>query len=459
MFEKPTIAILGLGHVGLLTALGFSELGWKVIGADNLREKANQIRAGVAPFYEPGLQDMLSSALRSGRFEVALNVQSAIENSDVIFVCVGTPQNEDGSADLSQIEAVGRLIAEHANSNKLVVEKSTTSVFTAKRLKDMMEKHKNLNWNIDVAVNPEFLREGTGLKDFLEPDRIVLGVESDSARDQLVTIYSPLLSKMDNENTGVVTHRNAKFVITDLNTAEIIKHASNSFLATKISFINSVADVCDKVGADIVKVAEAMGMDPRIGPSFLNAGIGFGGYCLPKDIKAFSKIGEDVGIDMAIFRAVSSVNEHRFIAILDKLKSSLGGLNGKCGAIWGLAFKPGTDDIRESPCVPIIKGLIDQGISVHLHDPEAINQFKKVMPRKPGLVEYFDSPEQAAKGTDFILITTEWQQYLQVNLSNIRDTMSNPLLIDCRNMLNPTHVRDAGFQYVGIGRPFLDKSQ
>ena len=296
MFEKPTIGILGLGHVGLPTALGFSKLGWRVIGADDLREKANQIRAGVAPFYEPGLQDLLSLALRSGRFEVAFNVQGAIENSDVIFVCVGTPQNEDGSADLSQIEAVGRLIAEHANSNKLVVEKSTTSVSTAKRLKDMMEKHKNLNWNIDVAVNPEFLREGTGLKDFFEPDRIVLGVESDSARDQLVTIYSPLLSKMDNENTGVVTHRNAKFIITDLNTAEIIKHASNSFLATKISFINTVADVCDKVGADIVKVAEAMGMDPRIGPSFLNAGIGFGGYCLPKDIKAFSKIGEDVGL-------------------------------------------------------------------------------------------------------------------------------------------------------------------
>lgn len=459
MFEKPTIGVLGLGHVGLPTALGFSELGWRVIGADDLTVKANQIRDGVTPFYEPGLEDLLSSSLHSGRFEVALNVQIAIESSDVIFVCVGTPQNEDGSADLSQIEAVGRLIAEHANSNKLVVEKSTTPVSTAKRLKETMKKHKDTNWNLDVAVNPEFLREGTGLRDFFEPDRIVLGVESDSARDQLVTIYAPLLSKMVNERTDDVTHMNAKFVITDLNTAEIIKHASNSFLATKISFINSVADVCDKVGADIAKVAEAMGMDPRIGPGFLNAGIGFGGYCLPKDIKAFSKIGEDLGVDMSIFRAVSSVNENRFMTVFSKLKNSLDDLNGKCGAIWGLAFKPGTDDIRESPCFPIIKGLIDQGMSVRLHDPEAIDQFKKAMPIRPGLVEYFDSPEQAAKGTDFILITTEWQQYLQVNLSNIRDTMSNPLLIDCRNMLNPLHVIDAGFQYAGIGRSFLDKSQ
>ncbi len=459
MFENPTIGVLGLGHVGLTTAVGFSELGWRVIGAEDLIEKASQIRAGVTPFYEPGLQDRLISALCSGKFEVALNVRSAIENSDVIFVCVGTPQNEDGSADLSQIEAAGRMIAEHANSDKLVVEKSTAPVSTAKRLKDMMRKHKASNWNIDVAVNPEFLREGTGLKDFFEPERIVLGVESESARDQLVTIYAPLLSEMTNEDADAITYTNTKFVITDLNTAEIIKHASNSFLATKISFINSVADICDKVGADIVKVAEAMGMDPRISPGFLNAGIGFGGYCLPKDVKAFSKIGEDFGVDMSIFRAVSSVNENRFITVLDKLKDSLGDLDGKCGAIWGLAYKPMTDDIRESPCVPIIKGLFDHGMSVRLHDPEAIDLFREAMPIKPGVIEYFDSPEQAAKDTDFILITTEWQQYLQVNLSSIRDTMSNPLLIDCRNMLNPIHVTDAGFQYVGIGRPFLDKSQ
>ena len=459
MFENPTIGILGLGHVGLTTAVGFSELGWRVIGAEDLIEKANQIRAGVTPFYEPGLQDKLNSALCSGKFEVALNVRTAIESSDVIFVCVGTPQNEDGSADLSQIEAAGRMIAEHANSDKLVVEKSTAPVSTAKRLKDMMRKHKAINWNIDVAVNPEFLREGTGLRDFFEPERIVLGVETESARDQLVTIYSPLLANMTNEDADTITHRNTKFVITDLNTAEIIKHASNSFLATKISFINSVADICDKAGADIVKVAEAMGMDPRIGPSFLNAGIGFGGYCLPKDIKAFSKIGEDFGVDMSIFNAVSSINENRFITVLDKLKNSLGDLDGKCGAIWGLAYKPRTDDIREAPCVPIITGLIDHGMSVRLHDPEAIDMFKKEIPIKAGVIEYFDSPEQAAKGTDFILIATEWEQYGQVNLSSIKDTMSNPLLIDCRNMLNPMHVTDAGFQYVGIGRPFLGKSQ
>ena len=337
MKDEVTVGVLGLGHVGLPTAVGFAELGCFVLGWDDSLEKIELIRAGISPFYEPGLQELLDSSISSGRFMVASSASDIISRADILFVCVGTPQNEDGSADLSQIEKVAMDISSYARTDKLVVEKSTTPVSTAKRIKETIGRYKDPKVNIDVAVNPEFLREGTGIKDFFNPDRIVIGVETEKSIRILQQLYEPLVKILKNR---VDDSGNKKIIVTDLNTAELIKHASNSFLAMKISFINMVSDICDVVGADVVKVALGMGMDPRIGLSFLNAGIGFGGYCLPKDINAFSKIGEDLGVDMSIVRAVSTINDKRYESVIGKLKSALCVLRDKKIAVWGLSFKP-----------------------------------------------------------------------------------------------------------------------
>lgn len=460
MASDITLGVLGLGHVGLPTAIGLAELGWNVIGADDQAEKANQIRGGDAPFYEPGLVELLRSNLDRGKFIVARSVEETIGKSDAIFVCVGTPQNEDGSADLSQIEAVGRVIAQNASSDLLVVEKSTTPVSTAKRLKDTMTRYAPNNLNIDVAVNPEFLREGSGMKDFFNPERIVLGVESESAKGLLVEIYAPLVAKQNNLNAGTIDQNHPKYLITDLNTAELIKHASNSFLATKISFINAVADICDQVGADVMNVSKGMGMDPRIGNSFLNPGLGFGGYCLPKDIKAFTKIGEDLGVDMSLFRAVSNINENRVARIVNKLKDRLWVLNGKVVAIWGLSFKPETDDIRESPSLFLVDALVEEGVKVKLHDPEAMDAFSSVRAPREGAIEYHDTPEDAAVGSYAIILATEWEDYGSIDFGSVKESMEYPLVIDGRNFLDPAKLIAAGLEYVGTGREdTFDKSE
>ena len=449
MKDEFTVGVLGLGHVGLPTAVGFAELGWFVLGWDDSLEKIELIRAGISPFYEPGLQELLDSSISSGRFMVASSAPDIISRADILFVCVGTPQNEDGSADLSQIEKVAMDISSYARTDKLVVEKSTTPVSTAKRIKETIGRYKDPKVNIDVAVNPEFLREGTGIKDFFNPDRIVIGVETEKSSRTLQQLYEPIVKRLKNR---VDDSGNEKIIVTDLNTAELIKHASNSFLAMKISFINMVSDICDVVGADVVKVALGMGMDPRIGLSFLNAGIGFGGYCLPKDINAFSKIGEDLGVDMSIVRAVSTINNKRYESVIRKLKSTLCVLRDKKIAVWGLSFKPETDDVREAPSIAIIKAMIAEGMIVKLHDPEAIEQFKEVLSPQHGLVEYCDSPEDACIGADCILVLTEWKQYLDVDLMSVKKSMVNPLLIDGRNMFDPLKVSQIGFQYLGMGR-------
>ena len=449
MKDEVTVGVLGLGHVGLPTAVGFAELGWFVLGWDDSLEKIELIRAGISPFYEPGLQELLDSSISSGRFMVASSASDIISRADILFVCVGTPQNEDGSADLSQIEKVAMDISSYARTDKLVVEKSTTPVSTAKRIKETIGRYKDPKVNIDVAVNPEFLREGTGIKDFFNPDRIVIGVETEKSIRMLQQLYEPLVKILKNR---VDDSGNEKIIVTDLNTAELIKHASNSFLAMKISFINMVSDICDVVGADVVKVALGMGMDPRIGSSFLNAGIGFGGYCLPKDVNAFSKIGEDLGVDMSIVRAVSTINNKRYESVIGKLKSALCVLRDKKIAVWGLSFKPETDDVREAPSIAIIKAMIEEGMIVKLHDPEAIEQFKEVLSPQHGLVEYCDSPEDACIGADCILVLTEWKQYLDVDLMSVKKSMVNPLLIDGRNMFDPLRVSQIGFQYLGMGR-------
>ena len=459
-FDSLTLGVLGLGHVGLPTALALAELGWPVLGGDDDPKITRLLRQGEIPFHESGLQNMLRKHLDTERFQVSPDVSTVIRESEVLFVCVGTPQRDDGSADLSQVESVARTIAKHLNGYKLIVEKSTVPVRTAERLKLVIEQHAASDHHFDVAVNPEFLREGTALDDFLNPERIVLGVDSDRARKLLLEIYGPLIERiqrLSNHGTrhdlekqpGVDTGR---LIVTDLNTAEIIKHASNSFLAMRVSFINVVSDLCQAAGADVEIVAKGMGADSRIGPHFLRAGLGFGGYCLPKDLTAFTRIGEEYGIDMTLLKAVSDINDARVERLLSSVRQALWVLEGKVLAIWGLSFKPGTNDVREAPSRKVVAHLLDQGASLRLYDPKAMNEFRALFPETSERLVYCGSPGEASRGADAILLLTEWSEFKEMDLAEVRDGMALPVIVDGRNLLDPDHVRQLGFEYHAMGR-------
>ena len=446
------IAVLGLGHVGLPTALGLADLGWSVIGSDDDLAKAKRLTRGEVPFYEPGVEELLRKHLDKGRFVVETDVGAALKEGTVLFVCVGTPQGDDGAADLSYLAQAARAIASNLNGYKLIVEKSTTPVQTADRLRQSILRQlrgttggSDDDTSFDVAVNPEFLREGSALSDFFNPDRIVLGVETDRATDLLLQIYRPLLDRMGKTASEAV-------VVTDINTAEIIKHASNAFLATKVSFVNMVADLCEATGANVEDVASGMGMDPRIGSQFLEAGIGFGGYCLPKDLRAFGWVAKEQGVDFSLLQEVERVNERRVEVFLSKLRSALWVIKGKTIAVWGLSFKPGTDDIREAPSLGVIQSLRAEGALLRLHDPQAMGEFKRVYPEDPPGIRYSDTAEDAADGAEAVLILTEWPQFLNVDMGQLRKSMSVPLIVDGRNLLEPSAARGSGFEYYSIGR-------
>ena len=445
------IAVLGLGHVGLPTALGLADLGWRVVGADDDSAKVELIGRGEVPFYEPGVEDLLKRHLDSGKFVAQADVTAAMRDATVLFVCVGTPQRSDGAADLSQVENVARSIASNLDGYKLIVEKSTTPVRTAQQVKQSIRRYSarpgsdGVGPEFDVAVNPEFLRESTALHDFFSPDRIVLGVESERATEALLRIYQPLLERMGKTVESSV-------IITDISTAEIIKHASNAFLATKVSLANMVADLCEATGADVDDVARGIGMDSRIGPHFLKAGIGYGGSCLPKDIRAFNWIAAQNGVDFSLLKEVERVNSARPDRLLSKLGQALWVVSGKTVAVWGLAFKPGTDDIREAPSLAVVKGLLEEGASLRLYDPEAMDEFQRHSGVGPEGLTYTDSAEDAADGAEALLILTEWPQFLDVDLAKLRDRMSVPLILDGRNLLDPANVRGLGFEYHSIGR-------
>ena len=453
---EPKLAVFGLGHVGLPTALGLAELGWHVIGAEDDRDKADRIARGEVPFFEPGVEDLLKKHLDTGRFEVRLDTAAAIRGSSVLFLCVGTPQREDGAADLSQLEGISRSIASNLNGYKLIVEKSTTPVRTAMEIKKSIQRHMGSEAStlgegrglpdFDVAVNPEFLREGKALHDFFNPDRIVLGVDSDRAARLLITVYRPLLASMDDTE-------GARVVVTDVNTAEIIKHASNAFLATKVSFINMVADLCEATGADIGDVAHGLGMDPRIGPQFLNAGIGYGGYCLPKDIRAFTWIASEHGVDFSMLKEVERVNVNRVERFVSRVRQALWVVKGKTMAVWGLAFKPGTDDVREAPSIAVVQRLLDEGARLRLYDPEAMDEFRLAVGESPPGLTYCGSAEEAAAGAEAILLLTEWDEFGEAVLSRARGGMAAPVIVDGRNHLDPEAARQMGFEYHSIGRP------
>lgn len=455
------IAVLGLGHVGLPTALGFAELGWHVVGSDEDTEKVRLLQAGEAPFYEPGLQTLLAKQLASGRFTLSGDVADVARAGNVLFVCVGTPQCENGEADLTQIELIAQTIARNLNGYKLIVEKSTVPAITALWIKRTITRYasvrahsegENCSWSrafsrgpaqeslgytFDVASNPEFLREGRAIEDVLHPDRLILGVDTDRARQILETIYRPLKRPI---------------LVTDPTTAELIKHAANAFLSSKISYINMVADLCEAVGADVTMVAKGLGMDPRIGPEFLSAGIGYGGYCFPKDLRAFIHLAEEHGVDCSILKEVERVNQQRAEAFLKKLRKALWIVQGKAIGILGLAFKPHTDDIREAPSLRVIEALTEAGARMRLYDPQAMPSMRKVFPDQPGKIAYCSSPYEACQGVHALALLTEWDEFRALDLRRVRNLMELPILVDGRNMFDPEKVREAGLEYISVGR-------
>ena len=445
------LAIIGTGYVGLVTGTCLAEVGHRVICQDHDREKIRVLEEGGLPIYEPYLGDLVAKNSKEGRLTFTLSPEEAVRRSDVIFICVGTPPLEDGEADLSAVEKVTRTIAKLSTSPKLIVEKSTVPVQTGmwiKRTLQIYNPHTDVEF--DVVSNPEFLREGTAVEDFLHPDRIVIGVESIRAEKLLRELYSPILTRSFNcpIHRDCQVRRPVPLLVTDINSAELIKHASNSFLATKISFINAIADICEKTGADITKVAYGMGLDPRIGKSFLNAGIGFGGFCFPKDLQAFVKIAEKLGYDFSLLREAERINEKRIDLFINKMKDRLWILKGKVIGVLGLSFKPDTDDIRFAPSIKIIERLTREHALIKVYDPQAMEKAKHVLPH----ITYCQDPYETADRSDALLFLTEWKEFLNLNFSRIKGLLRRPLILDGRNMLDKERLTKLGFEYVGVGR-------
>jgi UDPglucose 6-dehydrogenase len=445
----PIVAVVGLGRVGLITAVGMAELGWHVFGAEADCARAQAIRQGIVPFYEEGVEEPLRTHLASARLNVENSVSAAIERADVVFVCVGTPEGSDGAADVSELGKVAAAIGARLGGYKLIVQKSTCPVGTSEMVERVIAEHSAANGGpresgFEVAVNPEFLREGKAMYDFLHPTRIVLGVESERAASLLMRVYRPLLDRLGRDaESGVV--------VTDRNTAEIVKHAANAFLATKISFANMVADLCEAAGADVEHVTRTLSMDPRIGP-YLGAGIGYGGSCLPKDVRAFASVAERFGVDFSLLSQVHRVNEGRVDPFVAKVRDAVPSVDGSTLAVWGLAFKPGTDDVRDAPSLRIVDALLENGAALRLYDPRAMDEFAAHFPASDA-VAYASSPEDAADGADALLVLTEWPEFLAVNLARVGEQMRAPVIVDGRNALSPDHVRGLGFRYESVGRP------
>lgn len=431
------ISVLGLGHVGLPTALGFAEMGWKVTATDSDCKKARMVSEGQMPFFEPGVGELLAKHLASGHFRASCDVGEAVREADILFICVGTPHREDGSADLFQVEGAARVIAENLNGYKLIVEKSTAPVHTARGIERAIKRYSKGNHDFDIACNPEFLREGTAMRDCMHPERVVIGADSEKARTWLQEFYRPF---------------GCPVVVTNLNTAETIKHAANAFLALKISFINMVSDLCDAAGADAEDVAKGIGLDPRIGPHFLRAGVGYGGFCLSKDLSAFIRVADDHGVSFSLLKEVERVNASRVEKFVRKIEQALWVIQDKRLAVWGLAFKANTDDIRDAPALKIIRRLQKAGAHLQLYDPQATENVRREIPEEPGELVYCSSALEAAKGAHAVLLLTEWAEFREMDLAGLKETMAMPIIVDGRNCLDPGKVEAAGFDYYGMGR-------
>ncbi len=427
------ISIVGAGHVGLVTGACFADVGHRVVIVDHDQKRIAMLKKGQMPFYEPGLSELVRRGVARGRLKFTTACQEAVEHGVIIFLCVGTPSRADGEADLAAIEDVTRQIASAMRSYRLIVEKSTVPVETGEWIKQTCRGTIRRGVSFDVASNPEFLREGSAIQDFMRPDRVVLGVESPRAKRLLLGLYRPL---------------RAPLVVTDIKSAELIKHASNSFLAMKVSYINSIAQLCDRVGADVVKVAEGMGFDPRIGRAFLDAGVGYGGSCFPKDVAAFIRIAEKHGFDFQLLKAAAHVNRQQREAFVKRIAENLWNLNKKTIGILGLAFKPNTDDLRDAPALTIIRLLQKAGARIRVFDPKAMAQADGVC---SGVVFCRDAYE-TAKGADCLVVVTEWDQFKTLDFARIKKLMRQPVLFDGRNIYDPAQIRKLGFRYMGVGR-------
>jgi UDPglucose 6-dehydrogenase len=427
------VGVIGAGYVGLVTAACFANLGNNVVCVDINSEKIKSLKKGIIPIYEPGLGELVKDGLRKGRLKFTTDIKPAVKKSTIIFIAVGTPPKDNGEADLSYVENVARKIAKDMPSYRLIVEKSTVPVYTGRKIEATIKANNRRRVKFDVASNPEFLREGQAIDDFMHPDRIVIGVRSKKARDILVRLYEVL---------------KVPIVVTDIESAELIKHASNSFLATKISFMNSLSNICEKCGADVVNVAKGVGLDRRIGPEFLNAGVGFGGFCFPKDLEAFIRISEKLGYEFDILRAVKKVNEHQKIFFVKKIEEALWILNGKTVAVLGLSFKPNTDDMRYAPSIDIINMLKNEGVKIKAFDPKAMKNARKVLSG----ITFCKDAYSAAKGSDCLIIVTDWNEFKEMDLKRVKRLMKQPVIADGRNIYNPSVVRKLGFKYIGIGR-------
>jgi len=428
------ISIIGSGYVGLVTGSCFAELGNRVICADNDSKKIEGLKKGIIPIYEPGLKELVMSNMKKKRLRFSSSVKEAVLESEVIFIAVGTPSLENGEADLTYIENVARNIAQNLNGYRLIVEKSTVPVETGKWVKQTIATYIKRKVKFDIASNPEFLREGQAISDFMHPDRIVIGVESKAARDILVNLYSPL---------------KAPLVITDIKSAELIKHASNSFLATKISFINAISRICEKVGADVVEVAVGLGLDKRIGPSFLNAGLGYGGSCFPKDLDAFVTISEKLGYDFGLLKAARQINQEQKAFFLSKIRDALWILKDKNVGVLGLSFKPNTDDIRNAPAIEIIQALQIEGAKIKAYDPSSMDKAKAVLGKK---VKFCKDAYEVCRDSDCLLFLTEWDEFKELDFLRVKKLLKRPLVIDGRNIYDHKRMEKLGFSYVGIGR-------
>jgi UDPglucose 6-dehydrogenase len=430
------IAIIGSGYVGLVAGACFAENGNDVVCVDKDPAKIRVLQRGKIPIYEPGLEEMVRRNKAEERLTFTTALARGVRQSQIIFIAVGTPTGEDGSADLQHVLSVARELARAMNGYKVVVNKSTVPVGTAVKVREVIRRETTHPFS--VVSNPEFLKQGAAIDDFMKPDRVVIGAEDPRASELMKELYSPF------------TRTGAPIMMMDCASAELCKYAANAMLATRISFMNEVANVCEAVGANVDQVRHAVASDRRIGPSFLFPGVGYGGSCFPKDVKAMVRFAEDKSYDFQILRAVDSVNEAQKRRLVTKMEAYFGTLKGKRIAVWGLAFKPKTDDMREAPAVPLIHGLLSAGASIHAYDPEAMPVARKIFGSK---IHYAESGYSALTGADALAIITEWNEFREPDYARMRKLMRSPVIFDGRNIYNPDSMRSQGFQYFSVGRP------
>ncbi len=430
------VAVVGTGYVGLVVGACLAETGNEVVCADLSDQKINQLKTNWIPIYEPGLEPLVLRNQQEGRLRFTTDVGTAVKMADVVFIAVGTPAGEDGSADLQHVLAVAETIGENMDRPKVVITKSTVPVGTASKVRDVIASRTSERFH--VCSNPEFLKEGAAVEDFMKPDRVVVGVDSDEAAQLLQELYSPFV------RTG------NPLIFMDVPSAELTKYAANAMLATRITFMNQIAEVCEHIGADITLVRKGVGSDSRIGPAFLFPGPGYGGSCFPKDVRALIRTSEDCGGSLEVLKAVEAVNERQKTRLLEKLTQVLdGGLANATIAVWGLAFKARTDDMRESPAIELIEGLLAQGATVQAHDPAAIETARGVFGDR---ISYSDRAYDALDGAEALVIVTEWLEFRNPDFARMKDLLRRPVIVDGRNLYNPTKMRGLGFTYVGIGR-------